>query len=133
MDLSTLNLVEHANGRQLMTVMHPISGEPLMTSDGQEVFIELLGADSSVMRSEMSDRARKQMTKRTNTVLSLDEAEKASAELLAAVTVSWFGLEESGQKIDCTRENVVAIYTKYSWLRLQVDAFVSDRANFFKA
>lgn len=134
MDLSTLNLVEHANGSQRMEVMHPITGDNLLTSDGQKVYIELLGSDSTRMRTEMSDRARKQMAKRNaNQIMSMDDAEKASAELLAAITVNWFGIEENGQVLECTHENIVAVYTKYSWLRLQADAFASDRGNFFKA
>lgn len=133
MDLAKLNLVEFANGSQKMRVVHPVTGDILTTNNGEEVYIELLGADSSKMRSEMSDRARKQIAKRNSTISTIEEAEKASSELLAAITVSWFGIEENGQFLECTKENAIAIYTKYSWLRLQVDAFVSDRANFYKA
>lgn len=133
MDLAKLNLVEFANGSQKMNVVHPITENELLTSDGQQVYIEVLGADSSKMRDEMSARARKQMAKRSNQILTLDEAEAASAELLAAITVNWFGIEENGVALECTKENAIMIYKKYSWLRLQVDSFVSDRANFYKA
>lgn len=134
MDLAKLDLVEHANKGAVMEVMHPITGENLLDREGRAVTITLLGADSSQMRNEMSDRARKQLAKKqTKQIMSIDDAESASAELLSAITVSWSGIEENGEPIQCNRENAKTIYTKYSWLRLQVDSFVSDRSNFFKA
>lgn len=133
MDLAKLDLVEHANGSQRMTVNHPVTGDELTTSNGDAVYIEVLGADSSKMRAEMSDRARKQIAKRNSTINTIEEAEKASSELLASIIVTWYGIEENGEPIECTRENIIRVLTKYSWLRLQIDAFVSNRANFFKA
>lgn len=134
MDLAKLDLVEHANKGAVMEVMHPITGENLLDREGKAVTITLLGADSSQMRNEMSDRARKQLAKKqTKQIPSIDDAESASAELLSAITVSWSGIEENGELIQCNRENAKTIYTKYGWLRLQVDSFVSDQSNFFKA
>ena len=134
MDLAKLDLTDHANNGAVMDVLHPISGELLKDSDNNNVTITLLGSDSTQMRNAMSNRAKQQLaSKKPNQITTIDEAEQASAELLASVVVSWSGLEENGQPIECINRNVVATLKKYSWLRLQIDQFVSDRSNFFKA
>ena len=133
MDLSKLDLTEHANSGAIMDVMHPITGEQLLDQNGNAVTITLLGADSTKMRQEMSDRAKKQLASKNKPINSIDEAEKLSAELLATITIGWSGMFENGEPVECTKENAVRIYTKYAWLRQQVDAFTTDRANFYKA
>ena len=133
MDLAKLDLTEHANNGATMDVMHPITGEPLLDANGFPVTVTLLGADSTKMRQEMSNRAKKQLASKSKPVNNIEEAEKLSAELLAVITVSWSGITENGQEIECNRENAIKVYTKYSWLRQQVDAFTTDRANFYKA
>lgn len=133
MDLSKLDLTEQANNGAIMDVMHPITGEQLFSESGSPVTITLLGADSTVMRQEMSNRAKKQLASKNKSVGSIDEAEKLSAELLATITVDWSGISENGIEIEYSRENAIAIYMKYSWLRQQVDTFTTDRANFYKA
>jgi len=133
MDLAKLDLTEHANSGAELEVLHPITGENLLDDNGEKVVITLLGADSTKMRGAMSDRARKQLSQKKAQVMSLDQAEETSSELLSAITIGWRGFVENGEVIPCTEENAKRLYTKYAWLRLQVDAFVSDRANFFKA
>lgn len=133
MDLAKLDLTEHANNGATMEVVHPITNEKLLDSNGFPVTVTLLGADSTKMRQEMSDRAKRQLAKKQQSVRTIDEAEKLSAELLATITVGWSGFTENGEVIECNRENAIRLYTKYSWLRQQVDAFTTDRANFYKA
>lgn len=133
MDLAKLDLTEHANNGATMDVMHPITGEQLLDANGFPVTVTLLGADSTKMRQEMSDRAKRQLAKKPQSIQTIDEAEKLSAELLATITVGWSGFVENGEAIECNRENAIRLYTKYSWLRQQIDAFTTDRANFYKA
>lgn len=134
MDLAKLDMTEHANNSATLEVLHPITGEFLTDNAGNVVTIDLLGSDSTKMRNAMSARARKQLAqKKPNQITTIDDAERASAELLAEVVTGWHGVEENGTVLECTKDNVVYILTKYSWLRLQVDQFVSDRSNFFKA
>ena len=129
MDLAKLDLTEHANNGATLEVLHPISGEILLDKNKNPVTIELLGSDSTQMRNAMSSRAKKQMSsKKQAQITTIDDA-----ELLAAVVKNWSGIEENGTELACTPENVMHILTKYSWLRLQVDQFVSERSNFFKA
>lgn len=134
MDLAKLDLTAHANNGAVLDVLHPISGERLKDSDNNNVTITLLGSDSTQMRTAMSARAKQQLnSKKPNQITTIDEAEQASSELLASVVVAWNGIEENGVVLECNPSNVVGVLKKYSWLRLQIDQFVSDRSNFFKA
>lgn len=134
MDLATLNLTPSADAGAQMTVMHPVTDEPLLTTDGDEVTIQLVGSDSTVMRDEMKRRATKFLNKKQSRKrIDVDESIRESAETLAACTTGWFGISENGALVPFTRENVVRIFMKYDWLRQQVDNFVSERGNFFKA
>jgi hypothetical protein len=133
MDLAKLNLTEHANQGATMEVFHPITNEKLLDNNGYPVTITMLGADSTKMRQAMSDRAKRQLSKKQQQIQSIDDAEKLSAELLATITIAWSGMTENGESIECNAENAVRLYTQYSWLRQQVDAFTTDRANFYTA
>lgn len=134
MDLAKLNMTDHANQSANLEILHPITNEFLLDKDNEKVTISLLGADSTAMRNAMSARAKKQLNnKKPQQITTIDDAERMSAELLAEVIVGWNGIEENDQYIECNKENAIYILTKYSWLRLQVDQFVSDRSNFFKA
>jgi phage/plasmid-associated DNA primase len=53
-----------------------------------------------------------------------------SVELLAKCTKGWSGITESGKEVPFSYENAVKLYTKYLWLREQIDRFMADRSNF---
>lgn len=131
MDLAKLDLTVSADEGSEMVVRHPITGADLLDRNGEVVKIVLLGSDSSALREEMKARARKQLNRKTK--IDIDEAVKSSAEMLAVCTLSWSGIEENGEMLTCDKETATRIYLKYPWLREQVDAFVSDRENFYKA
>ena len=130
MDLANLDMTVMADAGATMTVMHPATGEPLQ-HNGEDVTITILGQDSTKFREEVQRRAKAQLGKRGKP--DFDKIAADSADLLAACTTSWEGITENGQLVECSRENAKRIYEKYGWLRQQVDEFISDRANFFKA
>ena len=51
----------------------------------------------------------------------------------AKLIVKSHGLMENGQELDMTNPEVaVDVLTRFSWLREQIDEFVTDRGNFYK-
>jgi len=130
MDLSSLDMTKFADEGATLEILHPATLEPLL-HNGEPVTITLLGQDSSVFRAEIQRRAKAQMNKRQK--IDIDKVAGDSADLLAVLTVNWYGIEEGGKELECNRENAKGVYEKYGWLRQQVDEFIGDRANFFKA
>lgn len=103
---------------------HPVSGDEL------DATIKVYGKDSSVFQNAIKQRAKAQIARKSKDI-DLESNEKDSIELLADCTQGWSGISEGGKQIECTRSNAVDIYTKYKWIREQVDIAIGDRANFF--
>ena len=103
---------------------HPVSGDEL------DATIKVYGKDSSVFQNAIKQRAKAQIARKPKDI-DLESNEKDSIELLADCTQGWSGISEGGKQIECTRSNAVDIYTKYKWIREQVDIAIGDRANFF--
>lgn len=131
MDLSTIDTTATANEGVDLELRGP-DGALLTQDNGTPITIKLLGKDSDVFVREInanSNRALKQRGKPQTA-----EAQRADAiRLLAKCTVSWNGIKVSGEALACTYENAVAIYSKFAFIREQVDEFIAERANFTKA
>lgn len=132
MDLLELDLTKSADAGATLEIRHPISDEVLTDKKGNPVTVTLLGSESSAFMNEMKARARKQMGKKVKQP-SIEDTIRDSAEVLAACTVSWSGMTEGGEDLPCDKATATRLYIKYTWLRQQVDEFIADRENFFKA
>jgi len=126
MDISKLNLTEHANRGAELQILHPVNKTPL---DGMT--ITLRGADSTLYRQRLAEWRRKFLN--TNKVPGVSDAEEQAMECRVACTVKWKGMELNGKPYECTPENVRELYSNpgYSWIVEQVDAFIQERSNFF--
>lgn len=130
MDLQNLDLASGANKGATMVVEHPITGEVLM-NNGKEAKIHVLGLESDVANEYIRQQAQKNINRRTK--MSYNEAETGSINMLAKMITGWENIIDVGVEVEFNVENARNLLTKYKWLRQQVDAFVSDRANFFNA
>ena len=73
------------------------------------------------------------MNKR-NQKVDLDEAREFSISLQAKLITASSGLKENGVDLDLTDQaTAIDVLTRYNWLREQIDEFITDRANFYKA
>ena len=137
MDIAALDSVKAANDGFELELFHPGT----MVNLG--IFFTVLGKDSAEFRKVQSAQNRKRMQKATKGggfragSISMEEIEQDSIELLVACTMFWRDGEKktltiSGVEMECTPENVRRVYTNYPWIREQVDAGVSDRANIIK-
>lgn len=128
MDLSSIK----SQDTTAVEILHPASGAPV----GITVTVASMDSERAraVEKTQRNARIQK-LTRggRRNAALTADELEKDGLDLLVHCTVSWDGVTENGQALECTPENVRRVYTSYPWLREQVDQAVADRANFFKA
>lgn len=120
-----------------MTIVHPITKQPLRDANGNEAYIDL--------RSPDSEEARKYERKLTNERLALARksrfsaitAEQLEAEQvgrLANLTVGWrlLALDGSPLDIEFSSSNARELYENrhMAWLRSQVEAHLDDTTNF---
>lgn len=134
MDLANLDFSKNPEITAVLHVLHPITGEEMFADDGvTPVTITLLGMESAIAKRLTKARAQKQLNKRTNKI-DLDEARDFSISLQAKLIKESSGFKENGEQINLAENDVaVEILTRYSWLREQIDEFVTDRSNFYKA
>ena len=122
-DLATLDTAKVAEEGAELLVSHPTTGEDL------GIKIVLIGTDSKTFRDISKSRATASLKKKTREI-DLDQNESDAVELLARCTKGWSGITENGKDIPFNHENAVELYTKYLWLREQIDRFMADRSNF---
>ena len=122
-DLAKLDTAKVAEEGAELRVAHPTTGEDL------GITITLIGTDSKTFRDISKSRATASLKKKTREI-DLDQNESDAVELLAKCTKGWTGITENGKEVAFSYDNAVQLYTKYLWLREQIDRFMADRANF---
>lgn len=134
MDLASLDFGKNPEITATMVVVHPITGEEMFQDDGvTPVTVTLLGMESSIAKRITKARAQKHLNKRSQKV-DLDEAREFTIGLQAKLITASQGLKENGQDLDLTDQaTAIDVLTRYNWLREQIDEFITDRANFYKA
>jgi len=109
---------------------------PLVLPNGDKVdgaSIRVIGRDSKDYQDKshkLSTRRIREATKSSGSGLQSEDLQADGLELAVTATKGWTGLSDGGQPLEYSADNARKIYTKYPWLREQVAAFVTDRANF---
>lgn len=137
-DLSDFDTVAAAEEGAVMEVRNPKTGE-VMRHDGDEdnqgrpFTVTVRGRDSAAFRSLARSQAdrRIQASMRTRTGVQTAVIEKDDLELTIAVTKSW-DILIGGVQPPSTPDAFRSAYTKYPWLKEQVDDFIGTRSNFIK-
>lgn len=110
-------------------IIHPATGLPLdmkisvMSPDSDEYRKIALQQQNDNIKNIRKNRGRK----------TAEKMAEEGMDLLVAITVGWEGLEENGQPIPFTPDNVRRIYEQFPFIKEQVDEFAADRRNFIKS
>lgn len=121
-----------------MTLVHPITKQPLRDEAGTEAFISLYSADSEVARKHQRTVGKRRLAMRRGAKPTIEEIEAEQVELLAVLTADWYllGWRDSQPLSEpFSLENARELYglAGATWIREQVDDWLGDRANFVKA
>jgi hypothetical protein len=121
-----------------MTLIHPTTNQPLRDSEGKEAYLDLYSTDSEVARRHFRAANRNRTTPQGRPVRTSPEADEAAAvETLVALTAGWYLVAPDGKPFDFpfNAQNAREVYAaaEMSWVRLQVNEFVTDLANFAQA
>jgi hypothetical protein len=138
-DLGSLDTKKACDAGAVLELRHPDTGK------GLGIFITLAGVDSEAYVKASNRiaarRANLNMTparmKKVRAGRPVDVTEEDigaqqddGIQLLAAVTLSWEGVLVDGNEVACGQEQAVSLYSRFPWIRQQVDEWVSERANF---
>jgi len=104
------------------------------------IIINVLGKDSDEFQKVSRAQSKKRLAKMTkggfrvqNMTLPPDEIEADGIDLLVACTKSWSGIVIEGKETEFSHDNAIMVYTRFPWIKEQVDIAIGDRANFIKA
>jgi len=129
-DLAQFDASAASSGSR-MTIADPVTGEDT------DLWIQLQGKDSDeyrkAQRAIANRRLRQSQRRRNRFELTAEEIEEEALDLLVAVTIGWSDtLYLDGKPLPFSADNARSLYTRFAWLKEQVDRFVDDRANFMR-
>lgn len=130
MDLNDFDTGSDEGG--VLHVLHPATGLPLTYGEDMEpVTIHLLSTDHPKVR-HFQRRLIAQVSKEGRE-LSPEEAESHAIEIMVAATLGWKGIGIGESETPFTPEKAREAYSRFNWLRVQVDNYASNLGNFIKA
>lgn len=112
--------------------------QPIRDDDGTTYYIDLYSADSEIARKFQRSITNRRLAMRGRVKLTAAELEADATELLVALCPGWGSIASDGAVTPDTDFSQQAARTLFSdptkaELRVQVDEFIADRANFSKA
>jgi len=123
-DLGSLDVVAASNKGAVLEVLHPTTFAKL------GIKITLVGSDSDRFKNFRREKQNKRLLETLSLTLSAEEIEEQNLELLATCTLGWDTMPVDGVDLPFTIENAKKVYSRFPWLREQVDRFIGTRANF---
>jgi hypothetical protein len=108
-----------------VSITHPKTGEPL------GIVIKVVGPDSKkqakARTAVLNDRVEKKIRK-----ITADRLTEEATSMVANSVLSWTGVEIDGAAVPFSVENAVMVFTRWPFIREQVQSVSDDRANFIK-
>lgn len=133
-DLTTLVPADEA---MAMEVRHPVTGEVLIDPETKKpVVFRLLSRDSEPFQRAMHHQQNRRMNeaqRNRRSKITSEQIEAEALDLIAACTVGWSTFSYGGMDpYPFTSANARRLYGEVKAIREQVEAFIADRANFFR-
>lgn len=131
MDLA-LKTVEKASAGAALHLKDPYTKLPI-TDGGKPVILRLAGSDSkqwrACERALTNSRIDAATKAKTYSPARAEQQAEEALDLLAAVTLGWENCSYEGETA-FSKELVRRMYDEEPWVAEQVNAFITDRANF---
>jgi len=133
-DLASIDTVKGSNEGFDVSIYHPGTLADL------GIIINVLGKDSDEFQKVSRAQQKKRMAKMTKGGFRAqsmtpppEEIEADGLDLLARCTKSWSGVIVDGKEIAFSLDAAKTVYTRFPWMKEQVDTAIGDRAIFIKA
>lgn len=127
MDLASLDLTKASNDGAWITLKHPATGEELSGK------IKVVGKDSTKFTQLSEEFKRKTLDdmKANKTMAQrMENAQEQSDAIIVACTLDWDGMMLDGKDLPFSEANVKMVYSRFNWIKEQIDVAIADRANF---
>lgn len=139
MDLNRVSTKESAEEGEPLHLLHPVLGHEIYTGEGADADGRLIDRDKPhepvelIVRGFHSASVQEVVKRQQKKALRSESAqEKAGADLIDAVIVSWTNVVRGDETLPCTRANKVWLMELDPDFWAQVQRFGQDREVFFK-
>jgi len=144
-DLNSLDTVKGSNDGFDVNLYNPA------TNEDTGIIITVLGKDSDCFQQITKKQNKKRMDMMSKNGFrsgkisspSQEEIEANGLDLLAECTTGWKSSDENGEYKDSifldkkdvvfSVDNAKSLYSRFPWIKEQIDIAIGDRANFIKA
>lgn len=136
-DLSAFDSRRFADQGVDMQLVIPGRGK-VFDEEGKPVSLRLGGADSTRLRSAVSERLRRRIediqASPKSPIVNPDQSREDVIDDLVTLTLGWSdNVVLDGKALPFTAENARLLYTTFPEITEQAQAFVSNRINFMRA
>ncbi|WP_018900423.1 hypothetical protein [Rhizobium sp. 2MFCol3.1] len=127
-DLSTLDKAVQAQNDGIDVDIKGLDGKtPLGFS------IKVAGPDSDRQRKAVDDLTDEYLDREDASHTTAAELDRRALQVLARSIISWTPIKLDGQDLECTEENAVKLFTRFRFIREQVEKKAGKRASFAKS
>lgn len=135
MDLSDFDTIAASDEGAWLSLQNPKTLTTLVDKEGKESRIRLAGIDSEIYKTGQRKAQNRRLSiprGRRNQNMTAEELDAEALDLLVACTLEFENIQVDKKEMDATPANVRVVYTRFPWIREQVDQFIADRGNFLK-
>lgn len=118
-----------------VTLVHPATGEIIQNDDDSPMTITLYASHSKEYKNliyQQTDKRLKKAQFDKKIEINSAEIEESTIDLFANATKSW-KITFDGKQPELSPKVAKQIYTEVFWIKDQIDAAISNSANFMKA
>ena len=119
-----------------MTIHHPVTGQPLKDSEGNDAYMDLLSLDSDKAKAYERKLNTSRLAQRVRQSITAEQLEAEHVARLACLCTGWrlLTLDGSPLEVPHSEQNASELFSnnRMAWLKEQVEAFLATRANFMK-
>jgi len=135
LDLSSLDTVAASDKGARIELRNPISNEPL------GAFVHIYGKHSKAFQGRIRDLQNERIRQasvaakigQTPKAKTAEELEAEKLSLLVALTYKFENVTVDKKELEYSEDNAAMLYTRFPWVREQIDVAADDLANFMTA
>lgn len=125
-DLSAFDGLKEAQEAGIDVEIKDPSNQPIGIS------IKVAGPDSERQRKAIKSLTNERLNNEDASTATADDLEVNTLKILAGSVISWTPIVLDGADLPCTEENAVRLFTRFPFIREQVEKKAGKRAGFMK-
>jgi hypothetical protein len=125
-DLSAFDGLKEAQENGIDVEIKDPTGRPI------GVAIKIAGPDSERQRKAIQALTNERLNNEDAATATAEDIERNTLKILASSVISWTPIVLDGSDLPCTEENAIRLFSRFPFIREQVEKRAGKRAGFLK-